>query len=106
PARDGRPGAGGRVAGRARGCGAGGGGAVAPGAVLGRRGGALGGDRAGSVARGAAVPVPGLAVSLERALDLAERGRGTTHPNPVVGVVVVRDGEVVGEGWHERAGGP
>jgi diaminohydroxyphosphoribosylaminopyrimidine deaminase/5-amino-6-(5-phosphoribosylamino)uracil reductase len=45
-------------------------------------------------------------VSLERALDLAERGRGTTHPNPVVGAVVVRDGEVVGEGWHERAGGP
>jgi diaminohydroxyphosphoribosylaminopyrimidine deaminase / 5-amino-6-(5-phosphoribosylamino)uracil reductase len=45
-------------------------------------------------------------VSLERALDLAERGRGTTHPNPVVGAVVVRDGEVVGEGWHERKGGP
>ena len=43
---------------------------------------------------------------LERALELAERGRGTTHPNPVVGAVVVRDGEVVGEGWHERAGGP
>jgi len=45
-------------------------------------------------------------VSLERALELAERGRGTTHPNPVVGAVVVRDGEVVGEGWHERKGGP
>jgi diaminohydroxyphosphoribosylaminopyrimidine deaminase / 5-amino-6-(5-phosphoribosylamino)uracil reductase len=45
-------------------------------------------------------------VSLERALELAERGRGTTHPNPVVGAVVVRGGEVVGEGWHERAGGP
>jgi diaminohydroxyphosphoribosylaminopyrimidine deaminase/5-amino-6-(5-phosphoribosylamino)uracil reductase len=44
-------------------------------------------------------------VSLERALELAERGRGTTHPNPVVGAVVVRDGEVVGEGWHERKGG-
>ena len=43
---------------------------------------------------------------LERALELAERGRGTTHPNPVVGAVVVNDGEVVGEGWHERAGGP
>jgi diaminohydroxyphosphoribosylaminopyrimidine deaminase / 5-amino-6-(5-phosphoribosylamino)uracil reductase len=42
---------------------------------------------------------------LERALELAERGRGTTSPNPVVGAVVVRDGEVVGEGWHERAGG-
>ena len=45
-------------------------------------------------------------MSLERALGLAERGRGTTHPNPIVGAVVVRDGEVVGEGWHERAGGP
>lgn len=44
--------------------------------------------------------------SLERALELAERGRGTTHPNPVVGAVLVRDGEVVGEGWHERKGGP
>jgi diaminohydroxyphosphoribosylaminopyrimidine deaminase / 5-amino-6-(5-phosphoribosylamino)uracil reductase len=43
---------------------------------------------------------------LERAVELAERGRGTTHPNPVVGAVVVRDGEVVGEGWHERKGGP
>ncbi|MFL6037362.1 MAG: bifunctional diaminohydroxyphosphoribosylaminopyrimidine deaminase/5-amino-6-(5-phosphoribosylamino)uracil reductase RibD [Gaiellaceae bacterium] len=45
-------------------------------------------------------------MSLERALELAERGRGTTHPNPVVGAVVARDGEVVGEGWHERKGGP
>ena len=41
---------------------------------------------------------------LERAIELAERGRGTTHPNPVVGAVVVSDGEVVGEGWHERKG--
>ena len=45
-------------------------------------------------------------MSLDRALELAERGRGTTHPNPVVGAVVVREGEVVGEGWHERAGSP
>ena len=45
-------------------------------------------------------------MSLERALELAERGRGTTHPNPLVGAVVVRDGVVVGEGWHARAGGP
>lgn len=43
---------------------------------------------------------------LERALELAERGRGTTAPNPVVGAVLVRDGEVVGQGWHERPGGP
>ena len=43
---------------------------------------------------------------LQRALELAERGRGTTYPNPLVGAVLVREGEVVGEGWHERAGGP
>jgi diaminohydroxyphosphoribosylaminopyrimidine deaminase/5-amino-6-(5-phosphoribosylamino)uracil reductase len=40
-------------------------------------------------------------VSLQRALELAERGRGTTYPNPVVGAVVERNGEVVGEGWTE-----
>jgi diaminohydroxyphosphoribosylaminopyrimidine deaminase / 5-amino-6-(5-phosphoribosylamino)uracil reductase len=45
-------------------------------------------------------------MTLARALELAERGRGTTYPNPVVGAVVVRDGEVVGEGWHKRKGGP
>jgi diaminohydroxyphosphoribosylaminopyrimidine deaminase/5-amino-6-(5-phosphoribosylamino)uracil reductase len=45
-------------------------------------------------------------MTLARALELAERGRGTTHPNPVVGAVVVSDGVVVGEGWHERKGGP
>lgn len=47
-----------------------------------------------------------MSVWLDRALALAERGRGTTHPNPVVGAVVVRDGAVVGEGWHERKGEP
>ncbi|MBA2359965.1 MAG: bifunctional diaminohydroxyphosphoribosylaminopyrimidine deaminase/5-amino-6-(5-phosphoribosylamino)uracil reductase RibD [Actinobacteria bacterium] len=41
---------------------------------------------------------------LARAIELAERGRGTTHPNPVVGAVVVKDGTIVGEGWHERKG--
>ena len=39
-------------------------------------------------------------------MELAERGRGTTHPNPIVGAVVASGGEVVGEGWHERKGGP
>lgn len=43
---------------------------------------------------------------LARALELAERGQGTTHPNPMVGAVVVREGDIVGEGWHERKGGP
>ena len=37
----------------------------------------------------------------ERALELAERGRGKTGHRPVVGAVVVRDGEIVGEGWYE-----
>src|SRR4051794_5088755 len=41
---------------------------------------------------------------MRRALDLAERGRGFVEPNPVVGAVVVRDGSLVGEGWHERYG--
>ena len=45
--------------------------------------------------------------ALEHALDIAEHGRVTTHPNPVVGAVVVSaEGEIVGEGWHERKGGP
>ncbi len=43
---------------------------------------------------------------LRRARELALRGMGTTSPNPVVGCVVVSAGRVVGEGWHERAGGP
>jgi diaminohydroxyphosphoribosylaminopyrimidine deaminase / 5-amino-6-(5-phosphoribosylamino)uracil reductase len=42
---------------------------------------------------------------LARCLELAERGRRTAAPNPVVGAVVVRDGRVIGEGWHERPGG-
>lgn len=43
---------------------------------------------------------------LERALALAERGRYGVSPNPMVGAVVVRNGRVVGEGFHRRAGGP
>lgn len=39
----------------------------------------------------------------ERALELAERGRGKVEDHPLVGAVVTRDGEVVGEGWYERA---
>jgi len=39
-----------------------------------------------------------------RALELAERGRGHTAPNPIVGAVIVRDGRVVGEGWHRALG--
>lgn len=45
-------------------------------------------------------------VWMARALDLAARARGLTSPNPMVGAVIVRDGRVVGEGLHERAGAP
>ncbi|HEY5815393.1 MAG TPA: bifunctional diaminohydroxyphosphoribosylaminopyrimidine deaminase/5-amino-6-(5-phosphoribosylamino)uracil reductase RibD [Solirubrobacterales bacterium] len=42
---------------------------------------------------------------LKRALELAESGRGRVSPNPLVGTVIVRDGEVVGEGFHAELGG-
>src|SRR5690606_193864 len=41
---------------------------------------------------------------MRRALTLAERGWGRVAPNPLVGAVLVRDGEVVGEGWHAEYG--
>lgn len=45
--------------------------------------------------------------AMTRAVELAARGLGRTSPNPVVGCVVLHaDGRIVGEGWHERAGGP
>lgn len=43
---------------------------------------------------------------MARALELARKGLYSTHPNPRVGCVIVRDGQVVGEGWHARAGEP
>ena len=45
-------------------------------------------------------------VFMARALRLARKGLYSTHPNPRVGCVIVRDGEIVGEGWHARAGEP
>jgi diaminohydroxyphosphoribosylaminopyrimidine deaminase/5-amino-6-(5-phosphoribosylamino)uracil reductase len=44
--------------------------------------------------------------AMARALELAERGLDTTHPNPRVGCVIAQGEEIVGEGWHERAGEP
>lgn len=41
-----------------------------------------------------------------RALELARRGQGYVEPNPLVGCVLVQEGQVVGEGWHQRFGGP
>jgi diaminohydroxyphosphoribosylaminopyrimidine deaminase/5-amino-6-(5-phosphoribosylamino)uracil reductase len=43
---------------------------------------------------------------LLRAIELAERARGRTSPNPLVGAVIVKDGRVLGEGWHQAAGLP
>ena len=43
---------------------------------------------------------------MARAIALTERGRDTATPNPAVGCVIVKDGRVIGEGWHERAGAP
>lgn len=42
---------------------------------------------------------------MKRALTLARKGIGKTSPNPAVGCVIVKDGKIVGEGWHKRAGG-
>lgn len=43
---------------------------------------------------------------MKRALELAARGGGSTSPNPLVGAVIVKNGQIIGEGWHERAGEP
>ena len=43
---------------------------------------------------------------MARALELAANGMGHTRPNPMVGAVLVKDGEIIGEGWHEFYGGP
>lgn len=43
-------------------------------------------------------------VYMLRALELASKGSGSTSPNPLVGAVIVKDGRIIGEGWHERAG--
>ncbi|MBC7345538.1 MAG: bifunctional diaminohydroxyphosphoribosylaminopyrimidine deaminase/5-amino-6-(5-phosphoribosylamino)uracil reductase RibD, partial [Clostridia bacterium] len=41
---------------------------------------------------------------MDRAIELAQRGEGFTSPNPMVGAVIVREGKIVGEGFHRRAG--
>ena len=43
---------------------------------------------------------------MRRALELAEQGRGYVSPNPMVGCVIVHDGRIIGEGWHEQYGQP
>ena len=41
---------------------------------------------------------------MKRAIELAENGVGFVNPNPLVGAVIVRDGRIIGEGWHARYG--
>jgi len=44
-------------------------------------------------------------IYMQRALELARRGWGTTNPNPLVGAVIVKNGEIIGEGYHKKPGG-
>lgn len=43
---------------------------------------------------------------MRMAIELARRGKGTTNPNPLVGAVIVKDGRIIGQGYHERCGQP
>ena len=43
---------------------------------------------------------------MARALELAKRGEGWTSPNPLVGAAIVKDGRIIGEGWHTAYGQP
>jgi len=45
-------------------------------------------------------------IFLRRSVEIGRRGWGRVHPNPTVGCILVRDGKVVGEAWHEEVGGP
>ena len=42
---------------------------------------------------------------MQRAIDVAEKGRGKVRPNPLVGCVLVKDGKIIAEGWHDHLGG-
>lgn len=50
------------------------------------------------------VKVPSAKVFMQRALELAKRGEGFVSPNPCVGAVIAKDGKIIGEGWHKKAG--
>ena len=43
---------------------------------------------------------------MERCIQLAQKGLGTTYPNPMVGCVIVHEGKIIAEGWHQKAGMP
>lgn len=63
-------------------------------------------SRTNRVGRGNLNPVDRDIFSMQLALRLARRGIGATSPNPMVGAVLVKSGEIIGRGWHRRAGGP
>ena len=65
-------------------------------------------DHAGAASRGGNpnASEPADQFYMTRALELARQGLYSTHPNPRVGCVIVKDGQVIGEGWHVRAGEP
>ena len=43
---------------------------------------------------------------IKRCIELAQNGFGTTYPNPMVGSVIVYENQIIGEGWHKKAGEP
>lgn len=45
-------------------------------------------------------------VYMQKAIDLAQQGEGFVNPNPLVGSIIVKDGKIIGEGYHEQYGGP
>lgn len=45
-------------------------------------------------------------VYMQKAIDLAQQGEGFVNPNPLVGSIIVKDGKIIGEGYHEKYGGP
>ncbi|MBX9892538.1 MAG: bifunctional diaminohydroxyphosphoribosylaminopyrimidine deaminase/5-amino-6-(5-phosphoribosylamino)uracil reductase RibD [Chitinophagaceae bacterium] len=50
--------------------------------------------------------MPNHQLYMQRCLDLAQRGAGRVAPNPLVGAVLVHEGRIIGEGWHQQYGGP
>lgn len=50
--------------------------------------------------------MPNHQLYMQRCLDLAQRGAGSVAPNPLVGAVLVHEGRIIGEGWHQQYGGP
>ena len=45
-------------------------------------------------------------IYMKKAIELASKGEGFVNPNPLVGSIIVKDGKIIGEGYHEKYGGP